>query len=688
MNHCFFINCRKLSNRFLGSAWIAGLVLGFFCQYFVFQMVPPAWAQSTQRNLDTRTPFQLPGRLEQWERRAEQLRLQLRVALGIYPFPELPPIQPQIYGRREFEGYTVEKCTIEALPGFFVTGNLYRPTGLKAGETVPGILSPHGHWNNGRFLQSSDTQQELANGAERFESAATSPLQARCVQLARMGCVVLIYDMIGYADSQQISYQRAHGFVDQPIDQEANEEGWLLYSPLAEAHAQSIMGLQTLSTFRAVDAILSLPEIDPNRIGITGASGGGTQSFIAAALDPRIKAAFPAVMVSTGMQGGCVCENSSLLRVGTNNVEIAALIAPKPLGLTAANDWTRTMPEDGFPELKRVFQLYGNPERVDLYPALHFGHNFNHVSRVPMYGFFNDHFHLGFVKPVLETDFTLLTPAELSVWNHENIVRPESGLEFERKLLKKWSDLNQQQLQNLQSQNGSDESKPNQNQHIKETLTNGWRVVLGLTVEPFGQNESDQQITELKIIKLDEDLPEQEFDNYIFPDPKQILFKDKKGVVHAYSYSSDSQVLVANQRMAAGYTYGYNLPTFARQAQQLALAIEPMLGATDRSTESADDKNETFLLPPQLQIRADGAAAALATAALFCLQERYSQHGRKLPSITLSIDHYEFRFANASSIKDATFLPGSAKYGDWPGLISCLGDSISLPMKTPSPDFK
>ncbi len=678
MKHYLFINCRKLSSRILSPAWVAGLMLGFFCQCFVFQMMTPVLAQPIQRNLDTQTPFQPPGSLEQWEWRAEQLRLQLQVALGIYPFPELPSVELRIYGKREFEGYTIEKCTIEALPGFFVTGNLYRPTRLKAGETAPGILSPHGHWSNGRFLQSSDAQQELANGAERFESAATSPLQARCVQLARMGCVVLIYDMIGYADSQQISHQRAHGFVSQPADQEVNEEGWLLFSPLAESHAQSVMGLQTISTFRAVDAILSLPEIDPNRIGITGASGGGTQSFIAAALDPRIKAAFPAVMVSTGMQGGCVCENSPLLRVGTNNVEIAALIAPKPLGLTAANDWTRTMPEDGFPELKQIFQLYGNPERVDLHTALHFGHNFNHVSRVPMYGFFNDYFQLGFAKPVLETDFTVQTPAELSVWNDENGVRPESGLEFERKLLKQWHQFDQQQFKQLQQGDREAQLK------FQAILTNGWRVVLGLTAE----NVAPQQAATLKKLENVDGPIGPTFREYHLTDPTQVLLKDHNDQVYTYSYSTDSQELVPNRRMAAGYTYGYNLPTFARQGQQLALALQQILDTHERSVEAMGESNAGNKPKLRLQIRADGAAAALATAAVFCLQEHCRQQQRELPMIQLFVQDADFRFARAASIQDTTFLPGSAKYGDWPGLVSCLLETISFELLNPSSDFE
>src|SRR5207237_6455317 len=99
------------------------------------------------------------------------------------------------------------------------------------------------------------------------------------------------------------------------------------------------------------------PKVEPQRLACTGASGGGTQTMILAALDPRLAAAFPAVMVSTAMQGGCTCENASLLRVGTGNVEFAALFAPKPMGMTAADDWTKEMETKGFPDLTKHWAM-------------------------------------------------------------------------------------------------------------------------------------------------------------------------------------------------------------------------------------------------------------------------------------------------------------------------------------------
>src|SRR5205823_8226071 len=136
----------------------------------------------------------------------------------------------------------------------------------------------------------------------------------------------------GNSDSRTIPHRK--GFTD----------------PDAELRLQSFMGLQTLNSVRALDFLISLPDVDPSRIGMTGASGGGTQTFILAAIDNRLAAAFPAVMVSTAMQGGCVCENCSYLRVNTGNVEIAGLFAPKPLAMSAAKDWTAELMTKGYPE--------------------------------------------------------------------------------------------------------------------------------------------------------------------------------------------------------------------------------------------------------------------------------------------------------------------------------------------------
>jgi dienelactone hydrolase len=203
--------------------------------------------------------------------------------------PRRNPIRATIHGLIDRGDYTVEKVFFASHPGHYVTGNLYRPREVDG--RVPGILCPHGHWANGRFYDAGEKKagQQIAKGAEETMAGARYPVQARMAQLARMGCIVFHYDMVGYADSQPIKH--ASGFTDV-------EAGLRL---------QNAMGLQTFNSLCALDFLLSLPEVDPERVGVTGSSGGGTQTFMVCALDPRPAVAFPAVMVSTAMQGGCVC---------------------------------------------------------------------------------------------------------------------------------------------------------------------------------------------------------------------------------------------------------------------------------------------------------------------------------------------------------------------------------------------
>jgi hypothetical protein len=142
------------------------------------------------KDLDGHFPMVVPKTLEQWNLRAKELSLQVKVALGLHPMPTLSATAPTIYGRSMLAGYTIEKIYFESLPGFFVTGSLYRPLGVTVPkEGFPAVLYAHGHWENGRFYQATndDVTQLLASGAERFENAAVNQMQAACVQLARMG---------------------------------------------------------------------------------------------------------------------------------------------------------------------------------------------------------------------------------------------------------------------------------------------------------------------------------------------------------------------------------------------------------------------------------------------------------------------------------------------------------------------
>jgi hypothetical protein len=154
----------------------------------------------------------------------------------------------------------------------------------------------------------------------------------------------------------------------------------------------SLAALQTWNSMRALDFLLDLPNADPKRCGITGASGGGTQAFLLAAVDDRISAAAPICMISSEFHGGCVCENPPLLRVEANNVELARLFAPRPLFIgSCSGDWTKNTPEKELPAIRRIYSLYGAESCVS---GVHVsaGHNYNREIRENVYAFFALHF--------------------------------------------------------------------------------------------------------------------------------------------------------------------------------------------------------------------------------------------------------------------------------------------------------
>jgi dienelactone hydrolase len=366
------------------------------------RLLPTDRRYSAPKTLNDYFPFQPPRTRAEWEIRKRELREQLLVANGLWPMPEKTPLHPVIHGKIDRDEYTIEKVYFASYPGHYVCGNLYRPKG-KTGK-LPVVLCPHGHWNNGRFYDAGEkaAKQQVDSGAEQTMEGARYPLQARCAMLARMGCVVFHYDMVGYADSQQLTHRV--GFTDAEAD----------------LRLQSFMGLQTWNSVRALDFVLSLPDVDPARVGITGASGGGTQTFLLGGIEDRLTAAFPAVMVSTGMQGGCVCENCSLLRVGTGNVEIAGLFAPRPLAMSGADDWTIEIENKGLPQLKRLYQLYNAEDLVAAKTWKKFQHNYNQPAREMMYTWFNKHLKLGYPEPIAEKPFVPVPPKELSVFDAEH----------------------------------------------------------------------------------------------------------------------------------------------------------------------------------------------------------------------------------------------------------------------------
>jgi hypothetical protein len=320
------------------------------CGAALFAQVPAQDSRNTYAP-NTDTHFTMPEykTLAQWEARRAQLRKQILSAAGLMPMPEKTPLNPQIFGRIERKGYSIEKVLLETLPGFFLGGNLYRPLG-KTGK-FPGVLSPHGHWIYGRL-----------------ESVELGSQPARAINLARQGYVVFAYDMVGYNDT----IQTPHVFG----------------GPAEQLWSFGPFGVQLWDSIRALDFLESLADVDAARLGVTGESGGGTQTFMLTAVDDRVKYSTPVNMISAIMQGGSPCENAPGLRVGAFNVEIASMMAPRPMLMIAATgDWTKNTPREEYPAVRHIYGLYGKPENVETV-QIDAPHNYNRASREAMYKFF------------------------------------------------------------------------------------------------------------------------------------------------------------------------------------------------------------------------------------------------------------------------------------------------------------
>ena len=624
------------------------------------------------KDLNGYFPFKPPVSGKDWEARSEKIRHHLKVAVGLYPEPDRTPLNAVIHGRVEGDGFSVEKVYFESFPGFYLTGSLYRPTGAEITKR-PGILCPHGHWQDGRFHDAgaANIKKQIAQGAEEFLETGRNPIQARCVGLARLGCVVFQYDMIGYCDNDQISYQLAHRFAEQRPGMIV-PKGWGLFSPQAESQLQGIMMLQTWNSIRAIDFMQGLPDVDPERIAVTGASGGGTQTFVVSALDPRVKVSAPAVMVSTAMQGGCTCENASLMRVEEGNVAFAALFAPKPLCVTAADDWTKEMASKGFPELRKLYGELGVQENLMLHSRTEFGHNYNLPSRQAMYRWFNKHLGIGVKNPEQERPHTRLKEEQLSVWNTKH-PKPVGGEQFERSLL---AALNADSAKKVAAS--------------PEVARRGWEVVLDANLGDAGEVEwqlvtKDEHDGYLLMAGLLNNTTDGAQSPAIFLYPKNgwnkraVIWLDEAGKSGLFDgeepraevkkllasgsavcgvdlfmqgeFLADGKTLnqtrrVKNPRQAAAFTFGYNRSLFVHRVHDVLSLIELIL-TDSHGAEKVD----------LVGLKGAGHWAA---AVNYLAGEALAR---------VAIETAGFKFIRVMDIRHPDFLPGGAKYGDIDALL-------------------
>ena len=288
--------------------------------------------------------------LEEWEAVKEDIKNTMKMINGLSDYTEKCPLEPKVYDLMDCGDFTVEKLMIQSMPGYYCTGNIFRPKNKKG--PFPVIINPHGHWPDGRLSKDH-----------------TIDMVQRCVNFARMGCIAILYDMVGYVDS----CQTIHHFADIEM----------------ELWATGSAPMQTINSMRVLDFAFENLDIDKRYVACTGASGGGTQTYMITVLDDRITMCAPVNMISSIFQGGCFCENWPLMRVDYNNMQIASAIAPRPmLMVNCTGDWTVNTPEVEYPMLKGIYNLYGAGDNLEMFRD-DFEHNYNKASRVAVADFFS-----------------------------------------------------------------------------------------------------------------------------------------------------------------------------------------------------------------------------------------------------------------------------------------------------------
>ena len=416
--------------------------------------------------------------------------------------------------------------------------------------------------------------------------------------------------------------------------------------------------------------------------------------MILAAIDPRIRLSFPAVMVSTAMQGGCTCENACLLRVDTGNVEFAALTAPRPQGLTTADDWTREFATKGFPQLRQTYQLLGVPDAVMLHRGEHFPHNYNAVARSAFHTWVNQHFKLGQVSPVIEKDYRPLPAADLTVWNAEHPAPKASDPDLERRLLRMWHDDAQSQLASW--------TDPKE---FQRQVLGALEVMIGRGLDDTGEVEWNLRGKEdrgrwLEMTGLIRNRTHREELPTVFLYPKQwsgktVIWltgsgktplldpaeKINKAVIplletgatvigadllHQGEFLREGEPMtktpkVAETRESAAYTFGYNPSVFAQRVQDVLTLV--------RFVESHERKSSRIIL-----VGTEGAGPVVAAARALC-GSRVSR---------AAIETSDFRFGSQLDFRHPDFLPGGAKYGDLPGLLAAAAPAPTLVFEEPS----
>ena len=276
----------------------------------------------------------------QAERRKQEVRAKILECIGGLP-DYSGPLNARVTGEIRHSGYLVEKVVFESLPRYLVTANLYRPA--ERGR-FPGVLLPLGHWEQGK-----PAVQRIAGN------------------LALKGFVVLAYDPVGQGERLQAFDKRLGASLTPGATTQHILNG-----------AQSILMGESFARYRiwdakrALDYLLSRPEVEPDRIGCTGCSGGGTLATFISALDPRIKVAAPTCYMNSfrvlfrGPVGDSEQSFPNFLSSGLDQTDFVELFAPKPwlIGSTEEDFFTPEGARLVCEEAQRWYGIYGAREKV------------------------------------------------------------------------------------------------------------------------------------------------------------------------------------------------------------------------------------------------------------------------------------------------------------------------------------
>ena len=324
-----------------------------------------------------------------WRAAVPGLRRRLAASLGLSRLPTPRPERLRRVGTLDQGAYVVEKLVYETLPGTDVPAHLYRPA--RAGGKLPAILFVPGHW--------------------WADSKARPDFQAFCINMARMGFVVLTYDPFGQGE-RGISWR----------DHRRTE------TLLVGVAQQAIVDFESLC---ALEVLLSRPEVDPRRVGMTGASGGGYNTWILAAIDPRIAVSVPVVGTSEFHEQIHVCRPLDWysakehchfvpdLLTFANNHELAAMIAPRPILVISAHG-DQSFPIPGIRQVvdygRKLYSSLGEPERFGYFEDSTSGHGYQKKKREAAYGWFLRWLgNRGDGRPIPEP------PTETAPWDAEKL---------------------------------------------------------------------------------------------------------------------------------------------------------------------------------------------------------------------------------------------------------------------------